>query len=67
MSLPISVNGANGGFTDGATEPRPSRAFSGNQIGPVDHLVPPGHDQWKLRGPRIKPHVEAEDRRAVFG
>ncbi len=59
----MSFSGANGGATPGAE----SRAFSGNTIGPVDHLVPTGHDQWKLRGPKIKPHVEVEDRAAVSG
>jgi hypothetical protein len=60
--------GCAGGFVTGIeTKPSASRAFSGNTIGSVDHLVPTGHDQWKLRGPQIKPHVEAEDRQAMTG
>jgi hypothetical protein len=63
----MSFSGANGGATPGAERRNTSRAFAGNQIGSTDHLIPTGHDQWKMRGPKIKPHVEAEDRAAVSG
>ena len=60
MSLPIAVNGANGGATTGS-----GGAFSGNSIAPVDHLVGPGHGKWNLKGPQPEPNADAEDMEAT--
>ena len=61
----MSFSGANGGATPGVSETNKGRAFAGNKIGPVDHLMPTGHGQWKLRGRRLKQPEDAAVIRAM--